>query len=393
MKYVLALLAAAATLAAAPNDPAAGWTNAAGLKLVRELSGDSNANVCISPLSIQIALAMTYTGAAGKTKEQMASVLALPADPSVVAAGFQKLTAAVQSTTRGGEGTVRLANRLYGSVDYDFRPEFLSRLRDRFGAPLEAVDFAAGPDSVRETINEWVEERTEERIRNLIPPGALSADTALVLVNALFLKAAWIHPFSEAATAPAPFQITPDQPVDVPMMRQTEKMRFGRINQFTVVGLPLRAGFEFLVLLPKHSGTPEWPSDFSFSTFDTLALRDVELTIPKLRLNAPTVPLADTLKALGMTDAFGNQADFSGMAAPGRSKPLAISGVYHQTFLEIDEDGLEAAAATAVGMMVLSAPMQPEKPEVVRVDRPFLFGVRHMPTGALLFIGRITDPR
>lgn len=393
MKPFLVLLTALVTPALAQTDPAAGWTNSAGVKIFRELAGSELGNACLSPLSIQIALAMTYAGAAGETRRQMAAVLDFPPDSAAVASGFQRLTAAVQSTARGGEGTVRLANRLYGSASFDFRPDFLTLLRDRFAAPMEVVDFASDADGIREAINRWVAERTENRIRDLIPPGALSADSALVLVNALYLKAAWIHPFGKAATAPGEFRLANGTSAEVPMMRQTEKMRFGKHAGLTVVGLPLRAGFEFLVFVPEDAEIPGLPEDFSLSGIDALPLRPVDLTLPKFKLDAPTVPLADTLRALGMTDAFGRTADFSGMAAAGNASPLAISGVYHQTFLEIDEDGMEAAAATAVGMMVLSAPMRPATPEVVRVDRPFLFAVRHMPTGAILFLGRITDPR
>lgn len=402
------------TLQAAQADPAVTAVNALGLDLQRQLRAVPG-NVCVSPYSIQSALAMTYLGASGTTREEMARVLHY--GDTDIGPALARLAAALESTRQASEQLVKqskdrggpieplqwsVANRLYGQEHYAFRPDFLKQVKRDFGAPLETLDFIReAPKAVRR-INAWVEQQTRERIRDLIPANGLTEDTRLVLVNALHFKAAWAKEFAESATADQAFHLPGGEKVAVPTMQRRDGMGHLAGKGFDAVSVPFVGGdMHLLLIVPKERDgltaveaalTPE-----TLAACARMERRDVALFLPKFKLEPPTLDLAGVLQGLGMKQAFNlppGSANFDAMAPRRPDDYLYISKVFHKTFLAVDERGAEAAAATAVAMMLATAIMpEPEKPVEVRADRPFLFALQHVPTGACLFLGRLNDPR
>lgn len=386
----LLLAAAPASAAEAPFAPAAAG-NAFGLDLYTSLRTDGQ-NLFFSPASIAYALAMTSLGARGGTAAEMDGVLHLPADDAAVAAGFGALMADMAKA--GGPVTINLANRLYGERTTPFAPDYLALLERHFGAALEQVDYRNDPEAARRLINTWVEDRTAQKIRDLLAPGSVNADTRLTLVNAVYFLGAWARPFPKEATADAPFHREQGGDVTVPFMHLTG--RFGYLEQdgVQIVSLPYRGNtMEMVVILPA-AGTP-LPTIEAQLDADRLATwltapmpTKVAITLPRLHLET-SFDLAKALAALGMPTAFTHRADFSGMTTDGT--PLLISRVVHKAYLDVDEEGTEAAAATAVMMEATSA-MRPEQPKDFRADRPFILAIRHKASGAILFLGRVADP-
>ncbi len=416
MKAILlagAALAAGAHAAVQNADVAAGAINEFGLQLHRRLAKPEG-NVCISPYSIQGALAMTFAGADGATRAEMAKVLHFP-EGEEIHASFAALNAALEEVTAktakqaaaagrfGGPSepiTLNVANRLFGQKGAEFRAPFLALLEGTYRAPMEALDFRQSPEEARGRINGWVEEKTRERIRELLKPGMIGKGTRLVLVNAVYLKAPWADEFSGHATAPEPFHVNGGAARPVPTMRTQRQLGYAEQPGFRAVAIPYAGNdVQFLVIVPeKVDGLAEVEKGLTAAGLSQLAKmagREVFLHLPKIRIEGDGIDLGDELKALGMRTAFDEppgSADFSRMAPRTPQDYLAISKVVHKTFLALDEKGTEAAAATAVIAIPGSAPMEPKKPLEVKVDRPFLFAIQHVPSGACLFLGRVGDP-
>jgi len=394
---------------------AAKATNELGVELHRQLAtGDKN--LCISPYSINSALAMTFAGADGETRTEMAHVLHFPIGgdaPASFSALQQSLHQMSEKTAElakeskkfGGPSepiTLNIANRLFAKKGYPFRDAFLSLVKQYFGGGFEPLDFTADPAAATQRINKWVADQTRDRIRDLIPAGALDKTTRLVLANALYLKAPWANEFSQNATQSEPFFVR-GAPVDVPMMRKTDKnFGYARREGFTVVSLPYAGNdLQFVVLLPDEiNGLRDIESKLSgdvLASCAKLEKRDVDLHLPKFKFEPPTVALKEKFEALGMKTAFDvppGSANFDKIAPRKPSDYLYISNIFHKTFIALDEKGTEAAAATAVVMMARSALMSPPPPPVeVKVDRPFVYAIQHVPSGVCLFLGRVTDPR
>ena len=414
---VVGALTAAIAQGATNFDLAAKATNELAVDLNRQLAtGDGN--LCLSPYSIQSALAMTYAGADGETRTEMARVLHFPTNDGGVPASFfalqrslQEMSAKTaelvkQSKKFGGPSepiTLHIANRLFAQNGYKFREAFLSLVKQNFGGAFVPVDFIADPAAATQRINKWVADQTRDRIRDLIPGGALDKTTRLVLANALYLKAPWASEFSQNATQPEPFFVHGGAPVDVPMMRKTDKhFGYARHEGFTVVSLPYAGDdLQFVVLLPDEiDGLRKLESKL---TADVLAgcakleKRDVDLHLPKFKLEPPTITLAEKFEALGMKTAFDKpqgSANFDKIAPRTPKDYLYISQIFHKTFIAVDEKGTEAAAATAVAMMAGTAFRSPPPPPIeVKIDRPFIYAIQHVPSGVCLFLGRVTDPR
>lgn len=420
----LALALSTLTLMSAPFASAADFdlaaaTNQLGLQLYRSLApAKPDANLVLSPYSIESALALAYAGAAGETRVEMSRALGLPDDDAALAGTLARLrdslnqiatrskTAAAAEAQHGGKRDPIIwhaANRLYGQRGYAFRDSFLELMRDRYAAPFEAVRFHEDPEGERVKINRWVEEQTRDKIKNLIPGGALKTDTRLVLVNALYLKAPWQKPFEKGATQPQPFHPASGGDRNVPTMHRTANLGYAREDGLTVVTLDYTGnGLQFVILLPDAGTTPDalaaklTPADFvRWSKLGDGRRPNVDLYLPKFRVEGSTVPLGPALRTLGVRNAFDDprgSANFDRIAPRKPNDYLAISEVFHQTFIAVDEEGTEAAAATAVMMATLGA-MMPQQPIEVRVDRPFLFAIQHRETAACLFLGRISDPR
>ncbi len=360
---------------------------------------------------------MTFAGADGDTRIEMARVLHLPQTGDDIHASFaalqKSLEAMVEKTSRiASESkargartepiTLTIANRLFAERSYDFRENFLALVKNNYGAPLEPVDFSHDPEQTRTHINDWVGEQTRKRIRDLIPAGALDATTRMVLTNALYLKAPWADPFEKEATKPEPFHVKGGAPVDVPMMHEhLDHAGYAKHPGFTTLTVPYSGGdLNFVVLLPDERNgltalekkwTPELLSECA-----RLPSTDIILSMPKFKMEPPTIPLKTQLEALGMKTAFDDpqgSANFDRLAPRRPNEYLYLSSVFHKTFIAVDEEGTEAAAATAAVVAMATSAMRPSEPIEVKVDRPFLYAIQHVPSGACLFIGRVTDPR
>ena len=410
-----ALLASVAH-AATNFEVAAKATNELAVDLHRQLAtGDEN--LCISPYSIESALAMTFAGADGETRMEIARVLHLTNDAGVPASfstlqhSLEEMSAKTaelvkQAKKFGGPSepiTLNIANRLFAQKGYAFRDAYLSLVKQNFGGAFEPIDFIANPAAATQRINKWVADQTRERIRDLIPGGALDKTTRLVLANALYLKAPWASEFSENATQPEPFHVRGGTPTDVPtMQKRSDHFGYAKRDGYTAVSLPYAGNdLQFLVLLPDEvNGLRALESKLTgelLAECAKLQTRDVDLHLPKFKLEPPTITLAEKFEALGMKTAFDKpqgSANFDKMAPRKPNDYLYISQIFHKTFIAVDEKGTEAAAATAVAMMAGTALRSPPPPPIeVKVDRPFVYAIQHVSSGVCLFLGRVTDPR
>ena len=396
-------------------DLAATATNQLAVDLHRQLAtGDEN--LCVSPYSIESALAMTFAGAEGETRTEMARVLHLPNDGAVPTSfsalqrSLEEMSAKTadlvkESKRFGGPSepiTLSIANRLFAQKGYNFREAFLSLVKQNYGAAFEPLDFVTDLAAATQHVNKWVADETRDRIRDLIPAGALNNMTRLVLANALYIKAPWADPFSDKTTHPEPFHVHGGAPVDVPMMRKTAEFGYVKRDGFTAVSLPyVGDDLQFLVLLPDDvNGLDALESKLTANVLAECAkleARDVDLHLPKFKLEPPTIALAKRFQTLGMKSAFDQprgSADFDRMAPRKPNDYLYISQIFHKTFIAVDEKGTEAAAATAVVMMKATAIAGPKpQPIEVKVDHPFVYAIQHVPSGVCLFLGRVTDPR
>jgi serine protease inhibitor len=362
------------------------------LHLYAKLRTDNKENVFLSPYSISTALAMTYAGAKGKTASEMAEVLHFAGPQDEIAPAFSALTAKLHGDVAKEGYELRIANRLWGQNGYKFLPAFLKITRDDFGAELAQLDFAGNAETARRTINKWVEEKTADKIKDLIGPGVLGPSTTLVLTNAIYFKGEWLCKFEVRATHDMPFQITKEQKATVPMMRQTATFGYGEFGDVQVLEMPYRGrNVSMFVLLPKDvdglAALEKNLSEKSLKTMTTgLERQQVEVFLPKFKTTS-SFEMSKTLAAMGMPQAFSSGADFSGMTG---NRELFISAVVHKAFVDVTEEGTEAAAATGI---VMARSARPQSHPIFRADRPFLFLIRDTRTGSVLFLGRLVNPK
>jgi serpin B len=355
---------------------------------------DEQANLFCSPYSISLALAMTYAGAREETAQQMAETLHFTLPQDRLHSAFNALDAAL--ATRGEHLNadqrfrLHIANALWGQEGYAFLAAFLDELAENYGAGLRVLDFVGEPDGSRQTINEWVEQQTEDKIKDLLPPGSISSDTRLVLSNAIYFNAAWLYPFEEEVTRDGTFHLLDGGEVTVAMMAQSERLGYTAGQGYQAVELPYLGGeLSMVILLPAQGTFQDWARTLDAgqlaAILDDMERTQVQLTMPRFTFESG-FRLRDALVQLGMRDAFGGTADFSGMTG---KRDLFISDVYHKAFVAVDEEGTEAAAATAVVMELTAAPAEPIE---FKVDRPFVFLIRDIETDAILFLGHVVDP-
>ncbi|HUJ43015.1 MAG TPA: serpin family protein [Opitutaceae bacterium] len=402
----------------AQTDPVTPAINQFGLELLRaQGSAADRGNLLLSPYSIEAALAMAYTGADGRTREEMRRVLHLPVNDAAVFDGFADLAGELDNLqaasrrraqiARGAGATeepieINVANRLFAQSGFAFRPAFTNALREKFAAPLEELDFFHAAEPARVTINAWVARETRGRIRALVPAGAIDATTRAVLANALYLRAAWANAFDPDNTKNERFWIDGKKRTEVPTMLQERHYGYEKRNGYIALALPyVGAELQFVILLPdQRDGLADLEQTVTpdlLAGCAKLSLHDVILHLPKFKLEPPSLPLGALLRELGMTTAFNQppgSADFDRMAPRKPDDYLCISEVFHQTWLSLDEKGTEAAAATATVMRYgLAVAREPSPPPIeVRVDRPFLFAIQHVSSGTCLFLGHLTGP-
>lgn len=369
------------------------------------LEENDEQNLLSSPVSIGLALAMAYAGAREETREQMRDVLQYELEDDAVHRGFRQLQDEFDRRSDIDEDEMNeyeeepapfelsIANSAWGQEEFDFEATFLDIVDSFYGGGFETVDYASDPDAARQDINEWVATETEDRIDELLPEGALDTLTRLVLVNAVYFLANWKRPFAEEQTETATFTALDGSEHDVQMMSRSDtRVPYAEHDGAQAVELPY-VGDEvaMLVIVPPANEFERYENELDAETLSALVS---ELDSQRGAVKLPRFAfesgyeLGEPLQALGMEDAFDQRAaNFEGITTA--RDDLHIDQVYHDTFVSVDEEGTEAAAATGVVMGVTSAPADPF--EFV-ADRPFLFAVRDRPTGAVLFLGRAVDP-
>lgn len=360
-----------------------------GLAIYQQLAAGQKGNIFFSPNSIHAALAMTATGARGNTAAQMSKTLRLPGqNPHGAYAGLLKQ---LKPPAQGGY-ELRVANALWGQKGYPWLKDFLDTTKANYDAGLRQVDFMTATEAARRTINAWVEGQTNQKIKDLLKPGVLKPLTRLVLTNAIYFKGDWASQFDKKLTRSMPFKLSASGTTKAPMMFQKAKFGYTEDNTTQVLSMPYKGkDLSMLVLLPKKvDGLADMAKKLTANNLAAFAAkahrREVRVYMPKFKMTSQ-FSLKQVLTAMGMSDAFiPGKADFSGMN--GKSD-LFISAVVHKAFVDVNEEGTEAAAATGVVIGVTSVG---PRPLVFRADHPFLFVIRHDRTGAILFMGRVMNP-
>lgn len=346
-------------------------------------------NAFFSPYSIAAALTMTHAGARGLTAEQMASLLHVPFAEDRVHEVRSQLDADLAAVDESL--VLRVANSLWPQAGYPFRDEFLELVGRWYAAAVKVVDYIEAAEAARPAINTWVEEHTEGKVRDLVPPGGVDAMTRLVLVNAICFYGTWVHQFDAASTRTGPFHLLDGQTREMPLMEQTDEFRYSEGDGWRAAQLPYRGQASMLVVVPDEGRFAEvearFGPDLLAEVREMLEPRRLHLVLPRFELTC-ALELSAALRALGMVDAFDpTRADLTGMTA---LRELFVSEVFHKAFVAVDERGTEAAAATAVVIQRTSLRIVP--PADLIVDRPFLLAIEHEPSGAMLFLGRVIDP-
>ncbi len=350
-------------------------------------------NLFLSPASISIGLAMGEAGARGETEAEMARTLHLPPNTPAIHDAFGALVRLLKQRELNSE--LQTMNTLWSQKGFVFFDTYMRVVKDLYSAQAFEADFIGSANSARRLINNWTAEQTNDRIRNLLPAGLLDSYTRMVLVNTIYFKARWTTEFTKANTEDAPFHLTPDQTVQIPMMHQKGTYRYGENETMQLLEKTYAGGcIAMTILLPRAvDGLPALERQFSAEALqDWLSQSsesNAEMALPCFRIES-SFSLSDTLIALGMPLAFSTKADFSGISDDERG--LYLSAVVHKAYIEVDEEGTEAASATGgVYACAISAPKM-DPPKVFNADHPFLFVIRETRTGAIIFLGRVMNP-
>ena len=391
------LTAASSAIIAKAGTPEASVPPSAEARFAVELFGKMRqeaGNLAFSPFSISTALGVILAGAKGETAEQIGKVLHRPADDPIAQAALAKEFAEVVGAAgEKREDILRSANAIFGQIGEEFDPRYVEMARTKYQALIEPLDFAKHAEPSRARINGWVAEQTAGKIRDLLSADAVTAETSFVLVNAIYFKGAWERPFFPSSTSPAPFRLQDGKKVQTPTMHQLGSYGWTEQDGVQVLSLPYRGRLRSMILiLPKKvDGLPAVEADLSAERVDSwranMKVETVSVALPKFRTTS-AIELADTLSSLGMPRAFTREADFTGIRPSGG---VRISAVVHKAFVDVNEEGTEAAAATGIAVAAASARVDPPKSFVA--DHPFLFLIRDERSGAWLFLGRVADPR
>jgi serpin B len=408
---VSALLAQTAPTSTPDQTAVVEGNNAFAVQLYSQLR-NQNGNLFFSPESISTALAMTYAGARGDTASQMADTMQFRLPPERLHPAMGALLNDLNAAHDGYQ--LRVADALWVEKDYSLLDAFLKLNKTNYGAGLNQVDFRTAPDAARSTINQWVEQKTENKIKDLLPPGLIDPTTRLVLTNAIYFKGDWQTPFAKATTDDQDFLLSPEQKIKTPMMHREGRFNYFNGGTFQALEIPYKgAELSMIVLLTNNvGGLPALERSLTaYSVRQWMGqLRpasNVILTLPKFKMES-RFSLGDTLEAMGMEEAFDrNTADFTGMASRKEmqrdggslgggphSGNLYIGAVIHKAYVDVDEEGTEAAAATAVVMHATKgASRQASPPPIIFcADHPFAFLIRDNRSGGILFMGRVTNP-
>jgi serine protease inhibitor len=368
--------------------PVTGADDSFGADLYAALRGPGN--LVLSPVSIAAALRMALLGARGGTAAQLAAVLHL-ASPQDAGPGLEAVSDLLGELAKG-ELTLRAPDTMWVQAGLPVVPDFSAALARAASVTLREADFRHAAEQARQQINRLIAGQTEGKITDLLAPGLVSASTRLVLASAVYLKAAWAHPFPAGGTHDAPFHPAPGTSVTVAMMQVRARLRYLRGDGYQAVELPYAGGrLGLVIVLPDGAAGPmasRLTAGGLRGLLAGLAPRQVTLALPRFRVTSQFA-LRPVLTGLGMPLAFSAGADFSGITTAER---LAISEVVHQAYVDVNEQGTEAAAATAITIMAAARALGGDPPVQVTVDRPFLFAVADTSSGLPLFLGQVTDP-
>ncbi|MCK4946843.1 MAG: serpin family protein [Candidatus Aureabacteria bacterium] len=363
-----------------------------GFDLYQELKGEKG-NLFFSPYSISTALAMTYAGAKGRTEKEIAEVLHFSLSQGPLHASFSNLQSKLNAIQNKGYIRLSIANSLWAQEGYHFLDTFFDITKKYYGAGLNFVDFEKETEAARITINTWVESETQQKIKELIKPGTIDLLTRLVLCNAIYFKGNWLSQFDKKRTMESDFYVSPDKRIKVSMMNKKSYFKFRDFNDFRAIELPYEGNdLSMIIFLPEkvdgladlersltNDNVKEWMGEL-LNSYES----EILVSLPKFKITCE-FELADVLAKMGMPSAFSlPPADFSGMIG---KRDFFISNVIHKAFVDVNEEGTEAAAATAVAMIECIS-----KILLFQADHPFVFLIRENQTGSILFIGRIADP-
>lgn len=383
---VIRVAAAQTAMQGKDGNPVSGFD----LRLYSELARGGG-NVFVAPASISSALDMTMAGARGATAKEMADVLGVP-DAAAAAAQYRNLQKQIDALQNSGAIQLSIANSLWAQEGIGFDGAFLQQLGRDFGSDLLKADYRGNSEAARQKINQWVSEKTQQRITDLIARGAVRPDTQLILVNAIYLKALWEQPFEPQKTDDGEFATVGGRSVRARMMHNEISAMYSEDAQAQMLELPYRGGsVTMVILLPKRQdGLKQLEESLPgklMTLRDVPMSRRVSLALPRFTMRYQT-DLAQPLAKMGMPSAFSDHADFTGMRKEGG---LLISKVVHEAFVDVDEQGTEAAGATGV-MMRPTAMRAIEQPVQFVADHPFVFAIVEKETNGVLFIGRLIDP-
>ena len=362
-----------------------------------QLLKNKDGNLFYSPYSISEALAMTYSGARTETEKQMASAMQYLIGQEKLHSVFNYLDLELAKRGQGAKGIdqkgfrLNVINAIWGQKDFKFKTEYLDLLAQHYGAGLRILDFIKAAEPSRQTINQWVNDQTEGKIKDLLPQGSVNELTRLVLTNAIYFNAAWASQFEKGATTEGKFTLLNGTQITVSMMRQMKSFGYSDGDSYQAVQLPYDGNeLSMVILLPELNQFKTFEASLTGQKINqiiqSLKGNQVELAMPKFKIEAE-FGLNGALKELGMQDAFDpNKADFSGMNG---NKDLYITDVVHKAFVSVDEAGTEAAAATGV---VVGTTSMPVDIKVMNIDHPFIFFIRDIQTGTILFMGRVINP-
>jgi serpin B len=381
-----------------PNSSLASASNAFGFDLYRELRGGEG-NLAFSPASIEIALAMTWAGARGDTAKEMSRVLRLEGSAKDVHASAEALLSEWRTPEPDTYALV-VVNRLFGDERYRFEEPYLDLIRASYGAEIEALDFRTKHEQARIRINEWAEQRTAGRSRDLLPAGSLSRETRLVLTNAVYFLGRWSKPFDAEATKEEPFHTGGGETVPAQLMHQAGSFLYAEDDGVQFLELAYEGGHLAMdLLLPEsRDGLADLEKNLRAGRVDgglaRLEAARVKVAVPRFRVEpAEALRLAPLLRELGMPLAFTQNADFTGIANPEeKDEGIYLADVFHKAFVDVDEVGTEAAATTGAVMVGRSFQPEPGKEYEFRADHPFVFLIRDLRSGTILFLGRVVDP-
>jgi serpin B len=378
-------------------------TNDLAFDLYGELTeANPGENLLVSPVSVTTALSMAYAGARGETREQMREALHYTLDGETHHGAFNALQRELNARGDGIDEEdipddfdsdddpvpfqLNLVNAVWGQEEFPFRDSYLDVLEDHYGGGLRKVDYKSDPEAARKEINDWVANRTVGRITDLFPADSITIDTRLVLANALYFKANWLHTFDEGSTTREEFTSLDGEASEVPMMDQSVSVPYAEVDGAKAIDLPyLDEEVSMLLLLPPEGEFKSYEQSMDRSTLtqfvDSFETLKINLSLPRFEFES-SFSLPEVLEKLGMPIAFSPGANFSGMSP----RPLKLDDVFHDTYIAADEQGTEAAAASAVEVVAVSSPAG-----WFTANRPFLFAIRDRPTGTILFLGRVID--